>query len=769
MTTYSDSQSLTMSELTSILTSMGGEVTSPSEQKYVIHLSTIPLATMLNVHNFHKNNSYIEPAKRFHGYELGNEDECCEKRNCMFTHRVENFDGSLRIAYLKQCISPGCPCLEIEKSLDYKLQNRCFLHYAKGLKYIFSELRPDEVNQIPGKEVVFCHDQQCLFDDKYSGPMRDRVNSTGWSNISEKNILIALNQLYWFRANRMKLNLPRLIFELIDKVGFRKVKHAITQSLHTINGCISKLLLAMPDCLETYEKIEACTAHLFRGLIVEYCQDTIFVDGKPTADPNSLYNELKNTFNFIKERFHNPSYERRVEILNMKFNNKAVKYLFDGFRKLKAKAAEYSSAGMDFTLTMSFIIRCSILAQTRILGYLPNYLAEVKRYEFRENISREVEFPEPERIEMIRCCVREGIKNHIKGGVLSNFENDPELFNQAIGEIDLNIKISASTDTFVKDGGKLEDARNLIRMAIENRWEIPVWDLNTDRVKETFTISGDYEVFGHQRPLFWICYNLVRTFCITREFVEGEPYRFFDRGKEYLPDILSAKIVHISESGKERNLTKSTTILDFFLTVASKLCQTILAELPAHRAGLTSSGHEWQHLTRISPYSDESGFMYHGLTGKLKERVISSFKDWRESTDFIGKIVGWTHLETFMEYIGFPERYMELVSVMITEPQPVTEVIHHKIFDGEEMTSPIKWEGFVREGFMQGNKVTKTILHLQHVSEDMFVQHLLSQEYGLEHEPSFKYGTFKDSAIDRAILREYEAIKEPQRKLSEWK
>lgn len=209
---------------------------------------------------------------------------------------------------------------------------------------------------------------------------------------------------------------------------------------------------------------------------------------------------------------------------------------------------------------------------------------------------------------------------------------------------------------------------------------------------------------------------------------------------------MDARVVHISEPGKERNLTKSHACLAWFLTPASKITQGLLAFLPEHRAGLLESNHEWRHQKRISALSDESGFVYDSATGKLQKEIRHVFKDWTESTDFISKLVGWSHLRGLLDYVGFPHSYKQLLLKTIVEPQPVVETLSRIILeDGQEIVEPVNWKGFIREGFMMGNPMTKTILHLVHVSERTIVTHFLTRK-GLRFKESYKYSLFTDQA-----------------------
>jgi hypothetical protein len=294
----------------------------------------------------------------------------------------------------------------------------------------------------------------------------------------------------------------------------------------------------------------------------------------------------------------------------------------------------------------------------------------------------------------------------------------------------------------------------LINLAIDNKWEIPVRDLFNHDVLETFTVERVDETSARDyvRPLFWISYTIVLNHFVNRGSYPKQLYYCLKvNGRPFEPNPLEASIVHISEPGKERNLTKSTGYLAWFLTPASKITQDTLADLREHTAGLKESSHEWRHQKRISSLSDESHFIYDIVTGRTHGNIIHSFKDWTESTDFIGKIVGWAHLSSLMNYIGFPEGYKTLVAKAIMEPQPVREVVAYRNLEGEDDYEPVQWIGEIREGYMMGNPMTKTILHLIHVSERNIVREIVRRNTGGDELPRGPYRGLGDPIrLDRA-------------------
>jgi len=436
----------------------------------------------------------------------------------------------------------------------------------------------------------------------------------------------------------------------------------------------------------------------------------------------------------VKASFHQNTYENRCAWLKYSFESKSLRRIFNERQKLLNFCEVKYQNGTDYTESPAWIFRCTTLCQTRVLGYLPECIGEVHRKRFRENISRELEKPSKAHIRYITEAVTEELRwNNVPRDFMERpLWKDARVsrrFQEAISAIELPLKGSASVDNFVREGGKIEDARQLINLAIDHKWQIPVRDLHDHEVLETFMVTRLDPNLAQDfvRPLFWLSYTIVLNWFISQGAYPKQlyyPLRLKDR--LYEPDPMRASIVHISEPGKERNLTKSTGVLTWFLTPMSKITQDTLAELPEHVAGLTSSSHEWRHQKRISSLSNESSFIYDIVSGFTNPKIVHSFKDWTESTDFIGKFIGWAHLRALLHYMAFPEGYMNLIGRAIMAPQPVTEVVALRNFEDEDLESvPIPWKGYINEGFMMGNPVTKSILHLIHVSERYTVRKLL--------------------------------------------
>lgn len=87
-------------------------------------------------------------------------------------------------------------------------------------------------------------------------------------------------------------------------------------------------------------------------------------------------------------------------------------------------------------------------------------------------------------------------------------------------------------------------------------------------------------------------------------------------------------------------------------------------------------------------------------------------EDWTESTDYIPRIVGGTALVSWLQYIGFPKWYRRIIIIISQLDYDVEEILEDDWTQGKKKMT--KYEGKVTEGFMMGNPLTKTILHLMH-------------------------------------------------------
>jgi hypothetical protein len=624
----------------------------------------------------------------------------------------------------------------------------CFMMYLKSLNRNLKPMDNDESfpfrNDIDPNEIMFCQNSVGIFDNSYPGKLRDKTGLTGWSHVNKPQIDKIMRHLWWYREYAQKYDLSNITINLFETKGDLKARHIVMQVLHTINAFILKKMMAFGPELGYYRQLAHETAVFYVELLKDYVQPVTFnLSSGIVYEPQGLYTELKEFGNFVKMSFHKPLREDRIEWLKYNPKNRAFKFMFGSVLKrcLSLVESEWFDSKNDYSLSPAFMFRAITMSQNRGMGYLPDALAECKRVAFRATVNRE-----PERLPTYRVnLLYSAMQNYLHSGgleikTLINPKQKAKDQAKAIkASVEVPLKGTASVDTYVKNGGKLEDARLLLLHAREYAWKIPIRNLETNEIESFLIVEQSYDDNEDpSRILFWISYQLFLNYWSDYDssFKISWKYEFYMDGIKFQPKLMDAKILHISEPSKERNLTKSHACLAWLLTPAAKMLQTALAFIPEHAAGLMESSHDWRHLKRISSESEESWFLHDPKTGKPVPGYSHIFKDWTESTDYIGKHVGYIHCKALMDYVAFPQCYKQLVLKTIVEPQPVTEVVHFRNYESLEEENPIVWKGFIRDGFMMGNPLTKPILHSVHCTElEISRQFLEKREVFLKRPP----------------------------------
>jgi len=266
----------------------------------------------------------------------------------------------------------------------------------------------------------------------------------------------------------------------------------------------------------------------------------------------------------------------------------------------------------------------------------------------------------------------------------------------------------------VSQGGKVEDARQLFQDACKNSWCVPIRNFKTGEPVDSIQFSPELrrEAPGFQGHLFWLSLQLlINWHHENNPLLFGKEYKPLTGSAEWLGTMFKMKIVHISEPGKERNLTKTSSVLSWVLTIASKVSQGILSFAQDHRAGLILSAQDWMHQRRVSAESYESEWLYDQST-RLRKPAWNGFQDWTQSTDWISRRVGASALRAWFSYIAFPDWLGQLVLRSTQIDYTVSEVIGTR-FGTDEVESHL-YNGVVSEGWMMSMPLTKTVLHLMH-------------------------------------------------------
>jgi len=233
MDSHFDRSELTWSEseVLSTLTSHGGTSFRSHLSEYVIHTHTVPLASTVDTHYLRTEGT----VSLFHGYKAGNQGDECPKRSCMYIHKTGKRGH--------ENVPRNCPCLKVRGKRDEPLKPRCFLTYIRSLGHHLAS-ENDEIERMKPESIMFCQSHTGLFDNKYPGYLRDALGVSGWLHVGPELLLPALRSLYWYRSYAQVLNLDKRIGQAVAQLGFRRVRHAITQAIHTLNGVLIKKLMA---------------------------------------------------------------------------------------------------------------------------------------------------------------------------------------------------------------------------------------------------------------------------------------------------------------------------------------------------------------------------------------------------------------------------------------------------------------------------------------------------------------------------------------------
>jgi len=697
--------------------------------KYVCHTSTIPLATVVDFEWLvGKENDYqCKVIPEFHGHSSGgcedsDGESVCSKRSCMY---IGSYDRKRKTAH--RYMNCACQRPEVLKARPgddkgRKFKPFCFMKFLRNQGEALKRAQGDKTPlQIDPEEVMFCPDAFSVLDAKFSGPMLDHCKFIG-GGISCMNdcktadqLIGILRTLYWFREFWRKFNFVDKIREQVKTHGVRFVIKAIKQSLHTINGLLVKKMLVFPGELSSYGNLTIQTTRLFEDFFREYCDVN-----NEMPKINKIYSETKKLFQYCKATFFvEYSDVIRRSFLNYEFKNVSLKKFFSSeFRLLEEEVSKGIINQSDYTMSMAWRYRCGLFCQTRIVGFLPSFAANEAMEEFRKGISRKRESISIAKRKFIQRVTVRGVSKQIRRNCMLSEKIVENLYSS----IEMDIKLSASKDHTIREGGRLEDARTILRLAIENEWTIAIRNLEDLSEKGLFVCDDFSDNLAE--PIFWISIQLGMNYLIDQGLLHEEFRRNFwyinpdnDKREAYALNPLECEIVHINETGKVRNLVKSRSILAWILSPGSKISQELLSRLKEHESGLKAGAQGWAHTRRIGGETTESDFMYKhdGTIG----RVFHGFKDWKEATDFLSKDIGLASLDAFLTFVGFPRMYKRIILLLLNLPQPVAEARYVSVNDDGNITmEPLKgYKAQINDGFMMGNQFTKTILHLVHVVE----------------------------------------------------
>lgn len=700
-----------LSEILSTISSIGHTADINTTAKFVIHTSTIPLSTIIN--------SYYTSYDRPHQVNHKQTKNGCT--NCMF----ENAKGQKL-----EFVSSKCGCRAINQpNLD---SNLCYLEFLNGSPSALTR----KVSLYEPKDAAFCIDHTSIFSDKYPATISNEIGAKGWSNISSiDQIYKLMKRCYWFTYQRVDFS---DLFKV--QMHFREFSQALKQTLYTIDGLLTKKFLALGPEISTYTNIASTTGKLFRDLFSEYL-----------GQKQGCYKEIKDFLNHIKTDFHNNDARTRLLALSYDFKFHSINNFFKReLNKLRDHISLlWSTEGLDYTDSPAWVVRCAILVQTRILGYLPLVQSSKGAQEFREKINRNPKRIPQEELDFWYNAIQDEFRRE---NIPENFlalesldETEKKTFDSIIERTEFVLKPSASVDTRVASGGKIEDARLLLQIAREGNWKIPIRDLATFDIIEERNLPKEEIEVDFNTPIFWYSVQICLNWLIEKgKWTKDHYYHLPYRDTAYRESIADARILHIREPGKDRHLTMSKATYTWALLPAGKVLNASLALLASHKEGLSGTNDAWAFNRRIAAESDESAFIYTN-EGTGSNKLLQYFSDWTESTDFIEKLYGLTAVDAIGDYIGFWPKYMVFIKLLISIPQPVREVV---LLLGEERER-VPYEGFIRNGFMMGNPITKSILHSCHVVETSLTRSILEKHFSRRQIFNGKYQLGSLSRINK--------------------
>jgi len=608
-----------------------------------------------------------------------------------------------------------CPCTR-------DLVNICWLQLVKRLKH-----HDGDHGDIEPGTVEFCPDNRSVMDERYPVHLADKTKMRGFGSIcNAPSCINILEETYWFCRHKSEYGLVLHVKQLANsclrgKGGSAKLfRDTIESILNTMNGLIIKKIIFLSRECVNYATLAKQTAALFRGLCIEYAALTRSALKEPC-----LYEEAKNYFQFIKENFAHDDLKRRQSIFYYKFKSPVLKDFFlTELLALNKYAAKHRMAGRgDYTTSLMWKFRMSHLAQTRTLDHLPYFMAREKISEFITLMTREVTYPSNDEMELVHRAVEKNLEdNCVKRGL---YETEAFAITEGVfrESIEMDLHLTASLAHSVKQGGKLEDARLLLKMAKECEWRAPIRNLTTGEIIGlTPLVTGDSwnekGMLNLSSVIFWLSLQIATNFLAIQGIIpeENNYVPMYDRMDDewYDESLLHAKVIGIEELGKLRMLVKTNSVLNWSLSIGSKLLQKGLATHPDHRSGLEMGSQDWNFAKRLSGESEESRFLYN-LEGRLRDDAHFGQTDWSEATNILVKLLGFQMMRTYMQYTHFPRWYGGIILELTRAPLSVKETA--MVFDGEEVFVDLREHEF-KEGFMMGVQTAKAYLHLSHIACD---------------------------------------------------
>jgi len=673
----------TTSQLLSALSDITNIKSTGIAPRYLVHTSSVPLCTVFTNH-------YSNSVEVTHS---------CN--NCMYQGRLKRSPEK---------IHQNCPCRQL--GLEYVCFSDFLLSLVPNLR---KTERTGEIYSKP-EEYTFCPDAESITSNAYPASVKNPTRVSSWDNLTAENFHEVFLHLYWYSKHHEEFRLKSKIKRLF---GIPKGRDELKQILFTIDGLIIKQFLALPDFQDTYSKLAHSTAGMFSSLIKDYLAlDKIDPDtGKVLEPEDSSYKKLADYFDYVKETFHNDSNFVRMDVF---VRDKIVNFILgDALQKLEEWIKEYwSDYEEDYTETLGWYHRMMIISQKRNMGYLPYNLSNYKMEEYITTLTTPIEIPDEE-ISFACNMLEKGLQsipNNIfadEAKAVPQIEEISNLIDQVVLNSEFTLKDTASISNTRERGGKLEDARLIIRLLIDTKTQLPRYDLKTGSIIDYYDCSLLEQTEEIDEIIFWYSYQVSVNYLIEKELWDPSFFYHLPYSEDkYFPNykkLMDSQLLKIREPGKDRFLIKTNALLAWVLTPCAKQTQGILAFLEEHREGLIGTAHAWKFYQAISPENVQAEFMYN-RNRQLKDSIYCFFTDWSKASDYLDRRLGISLFSTFLDHVCYPRFYGELVLTLLTEDLTMN---YRRVRFRNNL---LEERSEIRRGFMMGNPCTKTILHLMHIA-----------------------------------------------------
>lgn len=450
-----------------------------------------------------------------------------------------------------------------------------------------------------------------------------------------------------------------LLDKSCTKQGLKKLMNAITN----VDGVMQTLLLCWQGKKDSIFSSWSYVDSIIAKLVIGFVEDVI-KDGEVGYE--STYLKVKEVRSNIKLK----SCQGR-EFVKEDFKGL---FFFEDLMGYLNKEIETRRQVQDIAILTQ---RRSIgmpTPQMRLEAYKKYYTIATKR----ERVMNDTE----------RSLIRESTED------LWKTVTEREDFYKVLVRCQRNEKVSLSSSADLlnskADGGKLRSANSILHRCLPQK----VFNL------EDGSFAGSY---------------------VTRESIEsgtdsvGQALFFhaFERFKECWmngkgsdPILFTVQPIAVADQGKYRIATASHPLHAFLLQPIAQLLKSAFLRLPSSVAGLNKQHQAWEFYERITPEMVQHV--------KVQEKLIDRenffyCEDWTSATDETIRESAAITFKVTGEALGIPRYYLQLAVWALTAPR--INIINPK----EKVPAEYIPTQFVStHGILQGDPVTKNILHLMH-------------------------------------------------------